>query len=170
MAASAVVLALPINVSRAETIRLENPSFASGAPIPRAYTCSGDDKSPPLVWTDVPPGTRAIALVVDDPDAPAGDWVHWVIYNLPARENRLEESVPKTATLGNGARQGVNNFAKTGYDGPCPPPGSLHHYHFRLFALDADLNLPPGATAAQLEAAIGGHVAASAELVGTFGR
>ncbi len=152
------------------SIRLESTAFAAGATIPQAYTCTDADKSPPLAWQDAPQSARTIAIVVDDPDAPSGVWVHWVLYNLPARVSRLAEGVAKTTTLPNGASQGVNDFGKTGYNGPCPPPGRPHHYRFRLFALDSELNLRPGASAADLEAATKGHVVASTELVGIFGR
>jgi Raf kinase inhibitor-like YbhB/YbcL family protein len=151
-------------------MELESPAFAAGATIPTEYTCSGADKSPPLLWKGVPAGTATLALIVDDPDAPAGTWVHWVLYDLPASQSELAQGIARSATLESGARQGINSFGKVGYNGPCPPPGSPHHYHFRLYALDGKLDLPARATAADLEAAAGSHTAARAELVGTFGR
>lgn len=151
-------------------LKLQSPAFAAGTTIPRAYTCADADKSPPLIWQDVPQSARTLALIVDDPDAPGGVWVHWVLYNLPARIERLDEGVEKTATLPNGASQGVNDFGKTGYNGPCPPPGRVHHYRFRFFALDSELSLRPGARATDLEAAAKDHTVATTELVGTFER
>jgi len=149
---------------------IESAAFAQGGTIPRAHTCTGADTSPPMSWKGVPASAKAIAMVVDDPDAPSGTWVHWVIFDVPADLTRLDEGVPKTADLPSRARQGVNDFGRLGYNGPCPPPGPPHHYHFRMFALDSRLDLPANATAAQLEAAIKGHVVATGELVGTFGR
>jgi Raf kinase inhibitor-like YbhB/YbcL family protein len=162
--------ALPEAKTWAQSVIVKSPAFAAGTMIPRVYTCSGADRSPPLVWTGVPRSAKSLALIVDDPDAPAGTWVHWVIFNVPAREPRLEEGVAKTESLADGTRQGVNSFGKVGYDGPCPPPGDPHHYHFRLFALDSILNLRAGAGAADLEAATRGHVVATAEIIGKFGR
>jgi Raf kinase inhibitor-like YbhB/YbcL family protein len=109
-----------------------------------------------------------VALIVRDPDAPMGSWVHWVLYNLPANVTELPADTPATATLENGAMQGVNDAGKSGYQGPCPPPGPIHHYHFRLYALDNELDLVAGAKASQVEQALTGHVLASADLVGTF--
>jgi Raf kinase inhibitor-like YbhB/YbcL family protein len=163
-------LAMAGSRASAQSLRLESSAFAPGAAIPAAYTCSGADQSPPLAWSGVPAGAKTIALVVDDPDAPSGDWVHWVLYNLPANAQRLEEGLAKSGTLDNGARQGLNNFGRTGYNGPCPPPGPTHHYHFRLFALESQLDLPAGATAARAEAAMRSHMVASTELIATFSR
>ncbi|MFZ0886855.1 MAG: YbhB/YbcL family Raf kinase inhibitor-like protein [Candidatus Binataceae bacterium] len=149
---------------------VESAAFAQGAAIARVHTCEGADTSPPLSWKGVPASAKTIALIVDDPDAPRGTWVHWVIFDLPANITRLDEGVAKTATPANGAHQGVNDFGRLGYNGPCPPPGSPHHYHFRLFALDSALSLPSTATAADLRTASKGHVLATGELIGTFGR
>lgn len=170
IALPAALLASPPEPLAQPVVKLESRAFAPGASIPRAYTCTDADRSPSLVWNGVPQSAKTVALVVDDPDAPRGTWVHWVVYNLPARVNRLEEGVAKVATLADGARQGVNDFGRVGYNGPCPPPGAPHHYHFRLFAIDEELALQPGASAAELEAATKHHVVASGELVGTFGR
>ena len=152
------------------TAELESPAFRAGETIPAAYTCIGADKSPPLTWNRLPPVAKTIALIADDPDAPAGNWNHWTLFNLPAKEGRLAEGIAQGNRLPDGAGQGINSFGKPGYNGPCPPAGPAHHYHFRLLALDCALDLPPAATAAELEHATRGHLVASAELVGTFGR
>ncbi|MBN1270611.1 MAG: YbhB/YbcL family Raf kinase inhibitor-like protein [Kiritimatiellae bacterium] len=140
-------------------------AFAMGAAIPPKYCCS--QVSPPLAWGDLPPGTQSIAVLCDDPDAPAGDWVHWVIFNLPADTTKLDEGVPKSAKLPNGAVQGVNDYGRNGYDGPCPPPGARHRYAFKVFALDTRLALGPTAEKSDLLKAIKGHVLAQGELTGT---
>ncbi len=155
-------------------MKLESPAFADHQAIPKKYTCDGDNASPALRWSGVPAPTKSLALVVDDPDAPAGTWVHWVVYDIPASATRLEEGLPKRPSLANGARQGaswgVETFERIGYDGPCPPPGKPHRYFFSLYALDAVPRLPPRATKADLLKAAAGHVLAKAELVGTYGR
>jgi len=163
--------AMPSSGARAQsTAELESPAFRAGESIPAAYTCSGADKSPPLTWDRLPPATKTIALIVDDPDAPAGNWNHWALFNVPSEEGHLAAGVAQRLRLSNGAGQGINSFGKPGYNGPCPPAGPAHHYHFRLLALDSSFELPPTATAAELEQAIRGHVVARGELVGTFGR
>lgn len=152
------------------TITLTSPAFQSGGTIPEGYTCKGQDLSPPLEWTGVPAGTQSLALLCEDPDAPGGLFVHWVLYNLPATMDSLAEGVPPLPSLANGARQGKNGFGRVGYDGPCPPPGSTHRYFFRLYALDTVLDLPPEATREQLLKAMEGHILAWGELMGRFGR
>lgn len=149
---------------------LTSPAFAPGASIPARHTCDGDDLSPPLRWTDPPAGTRAFALVCDDPDAPRGRWVHWVLWGMPATATGLAEGVKADATLADGARHGRNDFGRLGHGGPCPPPGKPHRYVFTLFALDAVPALEPGATRSQLLDAIAGHVLGTAELTGRYGR
>jgi Raf kinase inhibitor-like YbhB/YbcL family protein len=144
--------------------------FNDGGTIPSQYACSGDNKSPPLKWSAVPSGAKTLALIVKDPDAPGGTFVHWVLYNLPPHALELPENVPKTATTPQNADQGINGFQHTGYDGPCPPPGTPHHYHFVLYALDKKLDLTAGANAEDVEKALRGHVVSSTELVGTFAR
>jgi Raf kinase inhibitor-like YbhB/YbcL family protein len=152
---------------------ITSPAFEPGQPIPRRYTCEGADLSPALQWFGAPAETKSYALVCDDPDAPVGTWVHWVIYNLPASAAALPENVLKARTvpaLGN-ARQGINDFRKIGYGGPCPPPGhGPHHYHFKLYALDRDLALEAGATKAEVERAMEDRILARTELVGTYER
>src|SRR5438046_3792505 len=128
-------------------------AFKAGETIPRKHTRDGQDLSPALAWTAPPPGTKSFALVCDDPDAPAGTWVHWVLYGVPASATSLPEGVRPAPTLDDGSRQGTNDFRRTGYGGPCPPRGAPHRYSFRLYALDAVPGLAPGATkAARLQA------------------
>ncbi|MGE5220464.1 MAG: YbhB/YbcL family Raf kinase inhibitor-like protein [Chloroflexota bacterium] len=149
---------------------LESPAIRAGAAIPGRYTCDAEDFSPPLRWENAPKQTKAFALIVDDPDAPGGTWVHWVIYDLPATANELAENISKSATLATGAKQGRNDFGRVGYGGPCPPPGRAHRYHFKLYALDAPTGLKPSASKAQLLEAIKGHVLGQAELIGRYQR
>jgi Raf kinase inhibitor-like YbhB/YbcL family protein len=145
------------------------PSFEPGELIPPVYTCDGKDLSPPLRWTDAPAGTKSFALISDDPDAPVGTWVHWVVWNIPSSVNSLEENQPKKESLPGGIRQGTNDFQRVGYGGPCPPSGT-HRYYFRLYALDTLLDLPATTTKARLEKAMKGHVLGEAELMGKYRR
>jgi Raf kinase inhibitor-like YbhB/YbcL family protein len=153
------------------TLSLTSPAFAEGGEIPTRYTCEGQDVSPPLAWSEPPSGTKSLALIVDDPDAPDPKapkmtWVHWVLYNLPPTAGRLPEAVEPN-TVPAGTREGLNDWKRPGYGGPCPPIGR-HRYFHKLFALDTvlpDLGRP---TKAQLEKAMQGHVLAGAELVGTY--
>jgi len=150
-------------------MELKSPAFAQGAPIPPEHTCDGKDVSPPLSFTGTVPGTRSLALIVDDPDAPMGTWVHWVAWNIPAGAQSLPGNLPKKDTLQDGIRQGFNDFHRAGYGGPCPPSGT-HRYFFRLYALDTTLDLPATTTRKDLDRAIRGHVLAQAELLGTYSR
>lgn len=145
-------------------------AFASGGAIPPRHTCRGENVSPPLAWTGVPAETRSFAILVDDPDAPGGDWVHWVLFNLPASVTALEAGVPNNFKLHNGAVQGINDFGAAGYGGPCPPPGRPHRYVFHVYALDTVLSLKSAARKGDLLRAIEGHVLAAGELTGTFQR
>jgi Raf kinase inhibitor-like YbhB/YbcL family protein len=150
---------------------LISAAFRDETAIPAKYTCDGADVSPPLTWSDAPAGTRSFALIADDPDAPAGTWVHWVLYNLPAAISGLPENIAKVESLDlRGARQGRNDFRRPGYGGPCPPPGPAHRYFFKLYALDAPLTLKAGAQKKDVEAAMEGHVLATAQLMGTYAR
>ena len=151
-------------------LAIHSPDFASGAEIPRAFTCSGEDRSPVLEWKDVPEGTRSFALIADDPDAPAGTWVHWVIFNIPGSSRSLKGGVEKKSELADGARQGRNDFGKTGYNGPCPPPGKPHRYFFKLYALSTELKLAAGASKSDVERAMVGHILARAEWMGRYQR
>jgi len=151
-------------------LTLSSPAFHAGAVIPTPHTCDAANLSPALSWSGVPAGTQRFALIADDPDAPGGTWVHWVLYDVPAQSTDLPQGVPATDTLSNGAMHGVNDFRKVGYGGPCPPPGKPHRYVFKLYALDAPTNLKPRATKAEVLRAINGHIVGQAELVGRYGR
>jgi len=154
----------------AKAITVTSTAFREGEAIPKQYTADGKDLSPPLAWTGVPEGTRSLGLISEDPDAPRGTWVHWVLWDLPPETRELSEGVPAQETLPSGARQGKNDFGKVAYNGPAPPPGSAHRYYFKLYALDATLDLPPGATKKQLLEAMGGHVLAQGQLMGRYQR
>jgi len=161
-------------LARAEEAKMQfaltSPNFRNNQPMPAKHSCEGADASPALKWEGAPAGTKSFALICDDPDAPGGSWVHWVIYEIPANTKELPEGVAKSDAAA-GARQGMNDFGKVGYGGPCPPRGhGVHHYHFRLYALDTDLNLAARVTRRQLEAAMKGHILGQTELVGTYQR
>ncbi|WP_457597224.1 YbhB/YbcL family Raf kinase inhibitor-like protein [Hydrogenimonas sp.] len=150
-------------------MRLQSPAFEHGGTIPARYTCDGDDISVPLNFAEVPEGTRSLALVMDDPDAPMGVFVHWVLYNLPPTLGELPEGLPPEPLLDGGIAQGLNSFGRIGYGGPCPPEGT-HRYMFRLYALDLAPDLPPGLTKHQLLSRLDGHVLDGAGLMGLYGR
>ena len=153
------------------TFTLTSTAVRDGAAIPVKHTCDGVDASPPLAWSGAPAETRSFVLIADDPDAPAGSWVHWLLYNLPAAVSELPENVAKVESLDlGGARQGRNDFRRPGYGGPCPPPGPAHRYFFTLYALDAPLTLKAGAQRKDVETAMEGHVLGSAQLLGTYAR
>jgi Raf kinase inhibitor-like YbhB/YbcL family protein len=149
---------------------LKSTAFPNGGVIPKKYTCDGADLSPALSWDDAPAGTQSLALIVDDPDAPMGTWTHWLIWNIPAKATLLPEDTPKMNLLDNGARQGGNDFKRIGYGGPCPPPGKPHRYFFKLYALDARLEVKAGAVRSELEPALQPHILAQAQWMGTYGR
>lgn len=149
---------------------LTSSAFSSGGEIPPQYTCKGADMSPALQWSGAPAKAASFALIMDDPDAPAGIWVHWVLWDLPASAHSLPEGVPTREQLDNGSRQGNNSFKKIGYNGPCPPGGATHRYYFRLYALDTKLDLGGKAARNDLDAAMKGHVLAQTEYMGTFHR
>lgn len=151
------------------SLSVTSTGFTAGQPIPPVYSCHGRNVSPPLAWTGAPGATKSFALILDDPDAPSGTYVHWVVYNLPAASSGLPEAVPGRPKLDDGSLQGTTSSGGTGYTGPCPPSGT-HHYHFKLYALDAVLGLSSGATKDQLLKAMQGHVLAQGELVGTFSK
>jgi Raf kinase inhibitor-like YbhB/YbcL family protein len=157
-----------ILASADEVLVFTTSSFRAGGDIPARFTCEGADDSPALSWKDPPDGTRSFALVMDDPDAPGGDFVHWVIYDLPASTHSLPEGVVRDPEA-EGGHQGINGFGRTGYSGPCPPPGRPHRYFIRLWALDTAPNLQK-ATAEDLESAIRGHILAHGEIMGRFRR
>ena len=150
-------------------MQLTSSAFAADGAIPEKYTCDGGNVSPPLSWSGAPPETETFALICHDPDAASGNFIHWVIFDIPGDTSHLDEGLPPKETLPNGAMQGANGRRRTGYTGPCPPSGS-HRYYFRLYALDARLNLGPGTVAQQVEAACQGHTLAQAELLGRYER
>jgi Raf kinase inhibitor-like YbhB/YbcL family protein len=153
------------------SIEVTSSAFDDGGFIPARCTCDAEDVSPPLEWTRVPEAAKSLALVCDDPDAPMGTWVHWVIYDLAPTLSGLAEGVPPgSGVTSDGAKQGVNDFRRTGYGGPCPPPGSPHRYFFTLYALDIEPGLPPGASKADLLRVIEGHVLAEGQLMGRYQR
>jgi len=150
-------------------IKVKSEAFEEGGMIPKKYTCDGEDASPPISWTGVPEGTEALALICDDPDAPVGTWVHWVIFNIPPDTTGLSENIPPERVLESGARQGRNDFGNIGYGGPCPPRGT-HRYYFKLYALDKKVDLEPGATKDELLKAMEGHILAEGRLMGRYKR
>jgi len=152
------------------SFQLASSAFSNGESIPKKFTCDAQDLSPQLNWKDAPSGTQSFALIADDPDAPVGTWVHWVLYNVPTAAKELPEGLNKEERLPDGTLQGRNDFRKVGYGGPCPPPGKPHRYYFKLYALDAKLSLKPGASKADVEAAMQGHVLGEAQLMGRYGR
>jgi len=151
-------------------MQLTSTAFNEGGPIPARYTCDGSDASPALKWSGVPNGARSLALIADDTDAPVGTWVHWVLYDLPAGASELAEDAPKSQYLPGGAKQGLNDFKRLGYGGPCPPAGKPHRYFFKLYALDALLDLKPGATKKEVEQAMEKHILAEGRLMGIYKR
>ncbi len=160
--------------AKAETslgnMTISSSAFKEGQRIPDEYTAAGKNISPPLSWSSAPAGTQSFALICDDPDAPVGTWIHWVIYNIPGTEHALAENLPPQETLPDGAAQGVNSWSKVGYGGPAPPPGKTHRYFFKLYALDKKLSLAPRANKAQLLAAMIGHIVAEGQTMGTYSR
>lgn len=151
-------------------LKLRIPAFAEGARMPADFTGDGRDASPSLSWTGAPAGTKAFVLVMDDPDAPAGTWVHWVLYDLPADTVTLDEHQPGSALLPGGAKQGRNSWGRVGWNGPSPPPGKVHRYVFRLYALSQPTGLPPGEDRGVLDRAMKGHILGQSEWMGTYGR
>jgi Raf kinase inhibitor-like YbhB/YbcL family protein len=150
-------------------LKLTSTAFKEGEAIPRGYTCDGANVSPPLEWTGVPKSAKTIAIIAEDPDAPAGTFVHWVLFNLSAEGLGLIENTPQTGTLNGGGAQGKNDFGKVGYGGPCPPSG-MHRYFFKFYVLDSGLPLKAGATKADVEKAMEGHIVGQAQLTGTYKR
>lgn len=151
-------------------LQVSTNAFQPGTEIPQKFTCSGEDLSPEISWTDLPEGTQSVAVIVDDPDAPVGTWTHWMVYDLPPSIQKLAQERPRTASLDDGGLQGKNDFGNLGYNGPCPPPGKPHRYFFKVYALDQKLEIPAGATRKALDEALKGHVLAEGEVMGTFAR
>lgn len=158
----------PVSQEAAMALSITSTAFAQGKPIPSAYTCDGKSISPPLAWSGAPAGARSLALIMDDPDAPMGTFVHWIVYNIPAESAGLPEAISPEALLTDGTAQGQNSARRTGYTGPCPP-GGKHRYFFKLFALDTSLSLS-AATKETLLQAMQGHILAQGELMGTYSR
>jgi hypothetical protein len=159
-----------MTVATTTTFKLTSNAFTEGHPIPVEYTGRGDNNSPPLSWQGMPEGTKELALIVEDPDAPSGDFVHWIVYNIPPGVTSLDVGLP-TETHPDEREplmQGRNDSGRTGWFGPMPPPGKPHHYHFRLLALDKLMQLPPNIDKGRFRQATRGHVIAETELVGTF--
>jgi len=156
------------SVSGAAQIELTSAAFTEGGKIPVRFTCEGDDVSPPLQWTGAPVETRSFALICEDPDAPRGTWLHWVLYNIPGTAVELMQAVPTLPETPSGTRHGRNTAKDMAYAGPCPPPGKPHRYFFRLYALDIMLNLPPGASRQELEQGMDQHILGQGTLMGTY--
>lgn len=148
---------------------IRSTAFGEGESIPKKYTCDGADVSPPLSWSQPPEGTKSMALICDDPDAPVGTWVHWVLYGLLPNMLKLPENIPDDKEVLDGAKHGINDFRKYGYGGPCPP-GGTHRYFFKLYAVDTEVALKPGATKSEVLDAIKGHVLAEGQLMGRYSR
>jgi Raf kinase inhibitor-like YbhB/YbcL family protein len=149
---------------------VSSSAFGNGETIPKDFTADGRNVSPPLRWGGAPPATQSYAVIVDDPDAPAGLWTHWVLFNVPADRTELPEGVPPEKEVLDGALQGTNSFNKIGYGGPAPPKGKPHRYYFHVYALDRKLDLKAGASRADVDAALKGHILAKGQWMGTYGR
>jgi Raf kinase inhibitor-like YbhB/YbcL family protein len=162
--APATAAADPASTPAPTGFRLTSSAIAPNKPIPAAYTCDGGDLAPPLAWAGAPAKASRLALIVEDPDAPAQPFSHWIVFNLPVTDMELVAG----GSLPFGTAEGLNSFGKAGYNGPCPPAGAAHHYHFTLYALDTSLSLDGGATRAQVDAAMQGHIVGRVELVGTY--
>lgn len=157
--------------ARSINMKLKCADFEQGQPIPKQYTCAGRNMSPPITWDGIPKNTRSLALIVDDPDAPSGIWTHWLAYNIPATQRSLPANIDVAPRLSDGTMQGRNDFRKIGYGGPCPPEGhGPHRYFFRLYALDSELPLEPGASKEDIERAMQGHIIDHTELMGRYQR
>ncbi len=157
-------------VNDMQTVSISAEAFSNGGNIPDEYTCEGQDVSPALSWKGIPAGTKSWALIMDDPDAPGRAFVHWMLFNIPAGTQKLPKAIQGNETLGDGSRQGMTDSGRPGYGGPCPPPGKLHRYYFKIYALDTKLDLPARANRNQLENAMKGHILASGELMGKYQR
>ena len=154
-------------ISKTSALEIKSPAFENNGIIPKQYSCDGINISPPLSWSNIPEGAKSLALILDDPDAPTGTWVHWIIYNMPPASKGLQEGVIPIQEMAHETKQGINDFKKIGYGGPCPPSGT-HRYLFKLYALDTKLTLKSGATKKQLENAIKGHIILQGELIGKY--
>jgi Raf kinase inhibitor-like YbhB/YbcL family protein len=165
--AQVLVTMVPDNIK----FEISSPAFTSSNPIPVEYTCDGNNMSPPLAWRGTPEEIKTFALIVDDPDSPGGTWVHWVLYNIPANRTDLPEGISVGETIEGVGVQGKSSFKEIKYGGPCPPLGSgIHHYHFKLYALDTRLFLPPAASKSDVQKAMQNHILNQAEIIGTYQR
>jgi hypothetical protein len=173
LAAAGILMATGSVLQPPETHRqleISSSAFNNGQPIPSLYTCDDKNISPPLAWNGAPRNAASLVLIVDDPDAPSGIWTHWVVFDLPADSSGLPEGASKTEPVAGNAKQGVNDFKKVGYSGPCPPAGKQHRYFFKIYALDITLGLPPGASRKAVEAAMTKHILAQGQFMGTYQR
>jgi Raf kinase inhibitor-like YbhB/YbcL family protein len=166
LAGGLLVIASNQAMAQNSMVKVASTAFSAGSLIPEKFTCNGEDVSPHLSWSALPAETKSVALVVTDPDAPFRTFVHWVVYNLPPNTAGLPEGMPPKPELDDGARQGSNDFGHIGYEGPCPPPGRIHHYHFEVFALSSKIDLRAGADGRQLLQAMAGRIVASGDLIG----
>lgn len=162
-----ILFTLPFAKAEGGTMKLTSSAFNEGGMIPDKYTCDGADVSPPLKWNSLPDGTKSLALICDDPDAPVGTWVHWVYFDIPAKTDALPENISPDEHPDSGGIQGINDFRRIGYGGPCPP-GGTHRYYFKLYALDTLLNLSPGATKSQVLKAMEHHIIDRTQLMGKY--
>lgn len=151
-------------------LQIESEAFEAEGTIPHRYTCDGEDLSPPLSWSEPPPGTQSLALICVDPDAPAGTWDHWVLFNIPSGIRSLPEGISADPVVEGLGTHGTNGWQRLGYGGPCPPQGAAHRYVFKLYALDTSLDLDPGATRKDVEKVTTGHILAEGQLLGYYGR
>ncbi len=165
-----LMIAAQLGGGSAMSFNLESNAFKDGGDIPRKFTCDGEDVSPNLTWNEPPAGTKSLALIADDPDAPAGTWVHWVAYDIEPQTLELREGTAKTEAVPGIGKQGLNDFKKIGYGGPCPPPGKPHRYYFKLYALDTRLDLKSKVTKRDVEQAMKGHILAQTVLMGRYKR
>jgi Raf kinase inhibitor-like YbhB/YbcL family protein len=164
------ILAGVADARQNESMVIGSPGFTDSTAVPKRYTCSGENISPPLNWSGVPAQAKSLALIVLDPDAPSGVFAHWIVYNLSPATAGLPENASIPGTQFSGASQARNDFGHAAYDGPCPPPGQSHHYHFRIYALSTKLQPEAAVDAEQFQRDINGHVIASAEMTGVFAR
>ncbi len=167
---TAILISLVIFSPQGDALVIKSEAFEDGGEVPVKYTGLGEDVSPSLSWSDPPEKANSFVLIMDDPDAPMGTWVHWVLYNIPKEVASLAENVPKLSILASGAMQGMNSFKKTGYNGPYPPAGAAHRYYFTLYAVDYVPSIPPGAGKDDILNAIKGHVIEKASIMGRYGR
>ncbi len=159
-----------INIGGNMSIQITCPAFKEGETIPVKYTCDGKNVSPALNWSGTPANTKSFALICDDPDAPMGTWVHWVVYNIPATITSLPEAIPMKKTVLNNIIQGTTSSRKIGYGGPCPPRGPVHRYFFKIYAIDTNLDLKAGASKNEIITAMKGHILAEGQLMGRYSK